>query len=165
MEKIKINTINKIKINNDGTATINYVIQGNLASSEVTYSGKEKVTEEFYKKFQETVETFIGIITRLKPDEENIEMNVIQFGYSNDDVLKNVVYSAKYLFHDASNAIMDLKTPKIPVRESSFDDDTYHITGSDKELLHRIIELAKKYINGETGTLQGKLNLVVDNEE
>ena len=51
-EKIKITAINKIKINSDKTAVINYIQSGDLSSSEVVFTGKEKVTDEFFKKFQ-----------------------------------------------------------------------------------------------------------------
>ena len=101
---------------------------------------------------------------RLKPDQAKITMNAIKFGYDKTNNLNTVLYSAKYAFHDANNAVMNLSTPQIPIYQESFDEHTYHVAGSDEQLLYNIIELAKRYINGETGTVQQKLNLVVDNE-
>lgn len=164
--KIKITAINKIKVNNDKTAVINYVQQGDLSSSEVVFTGKEKVTDEFFKKFQENVEGFIGCIPALKHDASNIVMNVIKFDYGKDNGrLKNTLYSVKYNFNPANNAVLNISTPMLPLHQDSFDEKTFCIAGKHEQLLYEVIELAKAYINGDTGTVQGKLNLVIENEE
>ena len=100
--KINITAINKIKINNDKTAVINYVLSGDLSSSEVVYTGKERVTDEFFKKFQENVEGFIGCVPALKNEMSNITMNAIKFDFGkNNDALKNALYTVKYAFNSA----------------------------------------------------------------
>lgn len=164
--KIKITAINKIKVNNDRTAVISYIQQGDLSSSEVVYTGKERVTDEFFKKFQENVEGFIGCVPALKKEMSNITMNAIKFDFGkNNDSLKNALYSVKYAFNSANNAVLNISTPLIPLFQDDFDEKTFCIAGKHESLLKEVIELAKRYINGETGTVQGKLNLVVNNEE
>lgn len=164
--EIKITAINKIKVNNDRTATISYVQQGELSSSEVVFTGKEKVTDEFFKKFQENVEGFVACVPLLEKDEKNIVMNAIKFDYGKDNgLLKNILYSVKYSFNPANNAVLNISTPMLPIFQESFDEKTFCVNGKYEQLLYETIELAKAYINGDTGTVQGKLNLVVDNEE
>ena len=164
--KIKITAINKIKVNNDRTAIINYVQSEDLSSSEVVFTGKEKITHEFYNKFQENVEGFIGCIPALKSEADNIAMNVIKFDYGKDNGrLKNTLYSVKYNFNPANNAVLNISTPMLPLYQDSFDEKTFCIAGKHEQLLYETIELAKAYINGDTGTVQGKLNLVIDDEE
>ncbi len=165
-EKIKITAINKIKINNDMTAVINYVQSGDLSSSEVVFTGKEKVTNEFFKKFQENVEGFVGCVPKLGSDISNITMNAIKFDYGKDNgALKNVLYSIKYAFNPANNAVVNISTPMLPLYKEGMDEKTFYVSEKHEELLKETIELAKAYINGDTGTVQTKLNLVVNNEE
>ena len=165
-EKIKITAINKVKINNDKTAVINYVLQGDLSSSEVVFTGKEKVTDEFFKKFQENVEGFVGCMPILSNDIANITMNAIKFDFGKDNgALKQVLYSVKYAFNPANNAVVNISTPLLPLYKEGMDENTFYISENHEELLKEVIELAKAYINGDTGTVQGKLNLVVNNEE
>ena len=165
-EKIKITAINKIKVNNDRTAVISYVQSGDLSSSEVVFTGKEKVTDEFFKKFQENVDGFIGCLPALKTEAKNIAMNAIKFDYEKGNgLLKSILYSVKYAFNPANNAVVNISTPLLPIYKDSFDEKTFCIAGKHEQLLKEVIELAKAYINGDTGTVQGKLNLVVDNEE
>ena len=164
--EIKITAINKIKVNNDRTATINYVQQGELSSSEVVFTGKEKVTDEFFKKFQENIQGFVACVPMLEKDTKNIIMNAIKFDYGKENgPLKNILYSVKYSFNPANNAVLNLSTPMLPIFQDSFDEKTFCVSGKHEQLLYETIELAKAYINGDTATVQGKLNLVVDNGE
>ncbi len=164
--KINITAINKIKVNNDKTAVISYVQSGDLSSSEVVFTGKEKVTDEFYKKFQENVEGFIGCVPTLGKDSANISMNAIKFDYGkNNGRLRNALYSVKYAFNNSNNAVLNISTPLLPIYQDDFDEKTFCISGKHEQLLHETIELAKAYINGDTATVQTKLNLVVDNKE
>lgn len=165
-EKIKITAINKVKINNDKTAVISYVQQGDLSSSEVVFTGKEKVTDEFFKKFQENVEGFVGCMPILSNDIANITMNAIKFDYGKDNgALKQVLYSVKYAFNPANNAVVNISTPLLPLFKEGMDDNVFYVSERHEELLKEVIELAKAYINGDTGTVQGKLNLEVTEDE
>ena len=164
--KIKITAINKIKINNDKTAIISYVQSEDLSSSEVVFTGKEKVTDEFFKKFQDNVDGFIGCLPALKNESKNIVMNAIKFDYEKGNgLLKSILYSVKYAFNPANNAVVNISTPLLPIYKDNFDEKTFCISGKHEQLLIDVIELATRYINGETGTVQGKLNLVVSNAE
>lgn len=163
-EKNKITAINKIKINKDRTAIINYVLSDDLSSTEVVYTGKEKVTEEFYNKFQENIEGFIGCVPALGKDITNIVMNAIKFDFGKENGrLKNALYSVKYAFSSSNNAVLNISTPLLPIYQDNFDEKTFCISGKHEQLLYEVIELAKGYINGDTATVQGKLNLVVNN--
>ena len=164
--EIKITAINKVKINNDKTAVISYVQQGDLSSSEVVFTGKEKVTDEFFKKFQENVEGFVGCMPILAKDIANITMNAIKFDYGKDNgALKQVLYSVKYAFNPANNAVVNISTPLLPLHKEGMDEKTFYIAEAHEKLLKEVIELAKAYINGDTGTVQGKLNLEVTEDE
>lgn len=165
-EKIKITAINKVKINSDKTAVINYVQSGDLSSSEVVFTGKEKVTNEFFKKFQENVEGFVGCMPILAKDIANITMNAIKFDFGKDNgALRQVLYSVKYAFNPANNAVVNISTPMLPMYKDGMDEKTFFVSEKHEELLKEVIELAKAYINGDTGTVQGKLNLEVTNDE
>ena len=102
----------------------------------------------------------------LAKDIANITMNAIKFDFGkNNGALKQVLYSVKYAFNPANNAVVNISTPLLPLFKDGMDEKTFYIAEAHEEILKETIELAKAYINGDTGTVQGKLNLVVDNEE
>lgn len=154
--------INKVKLNNDGTAAIYYRTSCDNNAQEVFYQGKEGVTEEFLKTFQSTVKGLLNVIPRLAADENKITMNAVNFDYGKDEFLKSALYSAKYAFNDQNNAVLNLNTPPLPIYKEGME-NTFCISGKDEETLHEVIAKAKAYINGETRTKQMKL--VVDNTE
>ena len=154
--------INKVKINNDGTASINFRTSCDNDTKEVYFQGKDGVTEEFKKIFQDTVNGLIGCIPLLSRDKNKIVMNAIKFDYGKDEFLKSALYSAKYAFNDQNNAVINLNTPPLPIYKEELE-NTFCISGKDKDTLHEVIAKAKAYINGETKTKQMKL--VVDNSE
>lgn len=152
----------KVKINNDGTASINYRTSCDSDTKEVFYQGKDSVTEEFKSIFQETVNGLIGCIPKLTGDKNKITMNSIKFDYGKDEFLKSALYSAKYAFNDQNNAVINLNTPPLPIYKEELE-NTFCISGKDEDALHEVIAKAKAYINGETKTKQMKL--VVDNSD
>lgn len=152
----------KVKINNDGTAAINYRTSCDSDTKEVYYQGKDDVTEEFKNIFQETVNGLIGCIPKLTGDKNKITMNSIKFDYGKDEFLKSALYSAKYAFNDQNNAVINLNTPPLPIYKEELE-NTFCISGKDEDALHEVIAKAKAYINGETKTKQMKL--VVDNSD
>ncbi len=154
--------ITKIKIENDQTATIEYKKTTDMDSSEITFSGKEKVTEELEKKFQEAVSSFVEIIPALKEDTTNITMNSIKFDYENEKISK-VSYAVKY--KPQKNVLTNIPINSIPIYKDSFTEKTFSVSGKDEALLYDILELAQKYLNGDTRTKQGKLDLKIDGEK
>lgn len=91
-------------------------------------------------------------------------MNAIRLEYSKDNFLKSALYSVKYAFNDANNAVVNISTPLLPIWQEDFDDKTFCISGKYEVLLHETIAKAKAYINGETRTKQlSCLEVVVDN--
>ncbi len=154
--------INKVKINNDNTASIYYRTTCDSNAQEVYYQGKEEVTEEFKKVFQATVRGFTSVIPRLAPEGSKIQMNVIKFDYGKDEFLKSALYSVKYSFNEQNNAVINISTPLLPIYKEGME-NTFTISGKDEEALHEVIAKAKAYINGDTRVKQMKL--VVDNTE
>ena len=154
--------INKVKINNDNTASIYYRTTCDSNAQEVYYQGKEEVTEDFKAAFQATIKVLINVIPKLQLDSSKLQMNAIKLDYDKTEFLKSALYSAKYQFSEQTNAIMNLNTPPLPIYKEGME-NTFTISGKDEEALHEVIAKAKAYINGETRTKQMKL--VVDNTE
>lgn len=156
-EKKKKALISKIKIENDQTATINFKSTTDMDTSDVTYSGKEKVTDEFFKKFQSAVSSFVEILPALKKDSNNITMNSIKFDYGKSDKLEKVSYSVKY--KPQQNVLTNIPVNNIPIYNEDFSETTFSVSGKDETLLYEILELAEAYLNGETKTKQMKLEV------
>lgn len=153
--------INKIKINNDNTASIEYRTTCDSNAQEVIYSGKEEVTEKFSQAFQATVIGLLNALPRLASEKSKITMNAVKFSYGEDEYLKSALYSAKYAFNDQNNAVLNLNMPSLPIYKEGME-NTFCISGKDEEALHEVIALAKDYINGDTRVTQMKL--VVNND-
>ncbi len=154
--------INKVKINNDNTASIYYRTTCDSNAQEVYYQGKEEVTEEFKSAFQATIKGLINVIPKLQLDSSKLQMNAIKLDYDKTEFLKSALYSAKYQFSEQTNAVINLNTPLLPIYKEGME-NTFCISGKDEEALHEVIAKAKAYIKGETRTMQMKL--VVDNTE
>lgn len=73
--------INKVKINNDKTAAIYYRTTCDSNAQEVFYQGKEEVTEEFLKAFQDTKNGLINAVPIFTGAASKIAMNAIKFDY------------------------------------------------------------------------------------
>jgi hypothetical protein len=146
MEEIKITAINEIKINPDRTAVIKYSQSADLTSAEITFKGKDKVTEAFYNKFQENIEGLIASIPILGEDKYNLTMNIIKFVFNEDKNIENVKYAAKYSINDEDDKA-DIVTPLLSMDEKE---------EKHQRLLNEVIRLAKSYVNGDTSTKQIK---------
>lgn len=154
----QINFISKIKINNDGTAIINFKKSSDLDTREIVFSGKEKVTDDFKTKFQEAVSTFVEIVPALKKEISNITMNSISLNYGNDEKIDKVSYAVKY--KPQNSVLANIPVNNVPIYKDSFGDETFAVSGKDESLLYEILELAQAYINGDTATKQIKLEIV-----
>ncbi len=152
--------IEKIKITPERCAIIKYRTSNDDSAKETTFTGKEQVTEEFYNAFQSTVEGFVGCIPKLSSETSKITMSCIKFDYGKDGYLQAAIYSIKYAFNDANNAVINISTPYLPIYKEGME-NTFCISGKHEESLHEVIRLAKAYINGETRTKQ--MSLIVDN--
>lgn len=153
--------ISRIKIENDQTATIEFKKTTDMDTSNVTFSGKEKVTEEFAAKFQESVNSFVEIFPALKPETQNITMNAIKFDYGSDERIEKVSYAVKY--KPQTNVLANIPANSIPIYKESFTDKTFSVSGKDETLLYEILSLAQAYINGDTRTKQ--MTMKFDGEE
>lgn len=150
----------KVKINNDNTATIFYRTSTDKDAKEVTYTGKDQVTQEFSNAFQDTVEGFVGCIPTLSRDENKITMNAIKFDYNKSQFLDKALYSVKYAFNEQNNAVINISTPMLPIYKEGMD-EVFSISGKHETALHEVIRLAKAYINGETRTKQLDIGLKI----
>lgn len=153
--------INRIKMQADGTAAINYRTSNDKEAREVYFKGREQVTDEFSKKFQDCKRGFVGVLPKLQPDVNKISVEIIKFDYGKTDYLEKALYSVKYAFSGQKNAIVNISTPLLPLYKEEFGDKTFCISGSDIDDLHDVINLAKKYMKGETRILQQDLNLTI----
>lgn len=162
--------ITKVKLNNDDTAHIEYKKSDNLGAGSTSWDGEEKVTEEFKDTFLNCKEGFLGCIPILDSKKKDITMNCIKFGYGKtSDKIENALYSVKYNFHEATNAVVNISTPQLPIYKEGFDEKTFCIAGQHEKALYKVTELAVKYLNGETRTEQKKCvkkdengNVVID---
>lgn len=129
-----------------------------MNASSVTFTGKEKVTEEFLKKFQETVNSFVEIIPALQKETGKLKMNVLRFVYGTGDKLEKVSYAVKY--EPQKNVYTNIPVNSIPIYKEEFSEKTFSVSGKDEKLLYEILDLAQKYLNGDTRTKQMKLTTV-----
>ena len=60
------------------------------------------------------------------------------------------MYSVKYAFNPANNAVINISTPQLPIYREEFDEKTFCISGKHEEKLYELISLAKKYLQGQT---------------
>ena len=147
MEEIKITAISKIKINPDKTAVINFSQSDDLTSAEITFKGKDKVTDPFYNKFQENIDGLIASLPILESDKYNLTMNTIKFVYDENKDIESVQYAAKYSINSADDKA-DIVTPLIAIEMKKEE---------HQKLLKEAIRLAKSYVNGDTSTVQMKI--------
>ena len=152
--------IKKIKVKNDNTAEIQYTTSDDLGKGNITFTGDQQITGEFKRAFQNTVEGFIGCMPLLSKDKTKITMDSIKFEYDASGQLQKALYSVKYAFATAKNAVTNIDTPLLPIYKEEFDDKTFCISGKHEDELYEIIELAKKYLQGQTRTEQMKLEVV-----
>ena len=150
--------ISKVKIEKDLTATIEFKKATDMDTSQIVFTGKEKVTEEFAATFQKTVSSFVEIMPALKNKAHNITMNSIKFDYGKDEKLEKVSYAVKYT--PQKNVLTNIPINSVPIYKDSFSETTFAVSGKDENLLYSILELAEKYINGDTRTKQMKLEVV-----
>lgn len=152
--------ITKIKVNNDQTATINFKDSTDLNTKEIVFTGKEKITDEFNKAFQDALESFTEIIPVLKKDIKNLTMNAIKFEYGKNEKIEKVSYAVKY--KPQNNIITNIPVNNVPIYKEEFTEKTFAVSGKDEDLLYALLEFAENYINGDTRTKQMKLEVVND---
>ena len=152
--------INKIKILNDGTAEISYKSKTDLGTENISYTGTEKVTEEFLKAFQKSVNGFVSCLTVLEKHRHKITMNALQFYYDETEKLSHVIYIVKYAYSDEGHYLVNISTPKLPIYRAEFAQNVFSISGGNEENLYNILDAARAYLNGDTRTKQMKLEVV-----
>lgn len=150
--------ITKIKVNNDQTATINFKDSTDLDTKEITFTGKEKITDEFNGAFQNTLKSFTEIIPALKADIKNLTMNAIKLAYGKDERIEKVSYAVKY--KPQNNILTNIPLNNVPIYKEEFSETTFAVSGKDEELLYNLLDFAKSYIAGETKTKQMTLEVV-----
>ncbi len=134
--------IQKVKLNNDNTASIFYRTSTDKEAKEVYYTGKDQVTEAFKEIFQATVQGFCGVIPRLQADADKITMNAIKFEYNKSGFLDKALYSVKYAFNEQNNAVVNISTSFLPIYKEGLD-ECFTIAGIHETALHQVIEKQK----------------------
>ena len=152
--------ITKIKVNNDQTATINFKESTDMDTKEIVFTGKEKITDEFSKAFQGALSSFTEIIPALKNEIKDLTMNAIKLEYGKNEKIDKVSYTVKYKVHD--NVLTNIPVNNVPIYRDDFTEKTFCISGKDEKLLYSLLELAQKYLKGDTRTKQMKLEVVND---
>lgn len=152
--------ITKIKVNNDQTATIWFKDSDDLATNEITCTGKEKITDEFKNAFNDSVKSFVEICPAFKNFSKDLTMNTIKFDYGKSEKLEKVSYSVKY--QPQSNILANIPVNNVPIYREEFTEKTFSVSGKDEQLLYSILDFAQKYKAGETRTKQMKLEVVND---
>ena len=150
--------ITKVKLNNDDTAHIEFKKSDNLGAGSTSWDGEEKVTEDFKKTFQDSVNSFCEIIPALREDKSKITMNAITFNYGNGEKIEKVSYTVKYT--PQSSVLTNIPINNIPIYKESFTEKTFSVSGKDEKLLYSILDCAQGYLNGDTRTKQIKLEVV-----
>lgn len=150
--------ITKIKVCNDQTAIIDFKNTTDLGVNDITFTGEEKITEEFNATFQKAVESVIAIMPSLKNDQSKITMNSITFAYSDANKIEKVSYAVKY--QPQNSILANIPVNNVPIYKDTFTEKTFSVSGKDEKLLYEILEHASKYIAGNTRTKQMKLEVV-----
>lgn len=149
--------ITRIKVNNDQTATINFKEAGDMDTKEIVFTGKEKITDEFSKTFQDSVTSFVEICPAFKNFAKDLTMNAIKFEYNKSEKLEKVSFAVKY--QPQSNILANIPVNNVPIYKEEFTEKTFSVSGKDEKLLYEILEYATKYIAGDTKTKQMKLEV------
>ena len=155
--------ISKVKIENDQTATIEFKKSTNMNTSQIVFTGKEKVTQEFAEAFQKTISSFIEIMPALRNEAKNMTMNSIKFDYGKDERLEKVSYAVKYT--PQKNVLTNIPVNSVPIYREDFSETTFAVSGKDEELLYKLLDFAEKYINGDTRTKQGEFEFEYSEEK
>ena len=100
----------------------------------------------------------------MNKERTNIKMNSIECKYNDNELISKALYSVKYRFNPANNAIVNISTPEMPIASDGGDDKTFCISGRYIDLLYDVTALAWKYINGETRTKQMQIFLAEEPE-
>ena len=153
--------ITRIQIK-DNRAIISYHDDKDFSLNEGTHTGKDDCTGDFLQKFDSAKEIFGEIIQGLRNELPTITMNVIKFEYNKQGFLDKVLMVVKYKFNKQGN-VTNISTGNIPIYNDNLGENTVCVSGKHIELLHEIIQKAKDYMKGDTGTKQ--LKVVVDNTE
>lgn len=147
----RVKKISEIKLNEDNTATIKYILINQDSNQEIKYDGVEKITDEFKTAFKNTSSTIGEIIEPFK--NKNIKPKKITF----DNKKNTVTYSFSYCPTDDLHPICTIDTPKLPLlNDEEPSPSKFYVSGLDVEILKILKNFALSYIQGDTRTKQGK---------
>lgn len=151
--------ITKIKVAGDYTATIDYQVDNDTSIEKRSFEGKEQITDDFIRAFQNTRNTFVEYLTKLKNDVHRIKPLELKFEYKAGS-LKNVAYTVCYAPTDEINTPVNITTPKLPIWTDKAKEGTFYVSGQDIDIINEVRKFAENYIKGDTRTKQMKLEVV-----
>lgn len=152
--------IKQIKMKNN-RAIITLSDENDFRIQDASFNVKDEVTGEFKELWNSAKDIVIEINPQLRKEVADLVLNQIQFFYDNNGYLSEASFSVIWTF-DENGHILNLNYQKFPIYKPEFSEDTVAISGKHEDLLHKILEKAKAYMNGDTRTKQMKL--VVNND-
>lgn len=148
-------SIQEIILNEDNTATIKYQLVNQDSNQDVKFEGAEKITDEFKNIFESACTTIRDTVEVFQ--NKNIQLQKITF----DNKKNTVMYSFLYYPSDNLHPVIKIDTPKLSLLTEP-SNDMHYVSGVNNIILEEIKEEALKYIDGNTRTLQMKLEVVND---
>lgn len=153
--------IKQIKMK-DNRALISLSDDNDFRTQNGDFCVKDEVTEDFKKLWDSAKEIVTALIPQLNKEVPALRLNFINFYYDKKGFLSDVSFSVVWTF-DSQGHILNLNLQKFPIYKEEMAETIVAISGKHEDLLHDILDAAKKYMKGETRTKQMKL--VVDNTE
>lgn len=154
--------ISKIKLDKFGFPTIVLTKTNDKSSQEIVFTGKEEVTEDFKKKFNELKNTIVEIIPFLEDTEQEIKTTGLTIKYGLSSELKGIVITAQVQAQETILSPVNINTPYVKFAAPECSDE-FTLCSRNLDIVEKIIHKTEAYMNGDTKTKQ--LSLVVDNSE
>lgn len=155
--------ITRIKLTSGNTLEVNYRLTNDKEAMDVSYQGKEEVTEKYTTQFAKLHNPACQIIPMLSGvSKENLTVGILRLKYNDKSFLDKISISLQ-LKIDASNSPVNISTPMVDFSKEDMPETAFRISQENEDTVHEILAMTKAYMNGDTRTKQ--LSLVVNNEE
>ena len=138
-------------------AIIEYSNDDEFKTNECKFKVKDDITENFKILWNEVKEIIIALTPALYKEAQALKINAISFNYDHG-YLNDVSIVAVWTIDDNGH-ILNLNYNNYPIYREEFAEDVVAISGKHIDLLLDILSSAKKYMNGETITLEGGMGL------
>lgn len=155
--------ITRIKLMPGNTLEVNYKLANDKEALEVSYTGKEEVTDRYLEQFAKLNAPACQIVPILEyAYPADLKAGVLRLKYNEKGNLDKMSVSVQ-LKLTTSNSPVNISTPMVDFVTEDSPEEAFRISAENEEIVHELLAMTKAYMNGETRTKQ--LSLVVDNEE